>query len=161
MRRRWNNIEGVEDLKRNVRIKGVKKEALYTTLGRNQRSTRFYRLFHSEIVDIEKNIRVILFSIHIDDVNPSRVNIKQLCGRDTRSQDGIRFQNKDLNISEFKIKSRLNTKISRLKSQDIKIKIKIQDHKHAKGTLKEFPRIQGSKIQDVIRSEAISAMTTI
>ncbi|GJR41040.1 retrovirus-related pol polyprotein from transposon TNT 1-94 [Tanacetum coccineum] len=32
MRTRWNNIEGVEELKRNVRIKGVKKEALHTTL---------------------------------------------------------------------------------------------------------------------------------
>ncbi|GJZ18445.1 hypothetical protein Tco_0554568 [Tanacetum coccineum] len=28
-----------------------------------------------------QNIRVILFSIHSDDGNPSRVNIKQLCGR--------------------------------------------------------------------------------
>ncbi|GJX34996.1 hypothetical protein Tco_0246553 [Tanacetum coccineum] len=28
------------------------------------------------------NIRVILFSIHIDDGNPSIVNIKQLCGLD-------------------------------------------------------------------------------
>ncbi|GKC04676.1 hypothetical protein Tco_0996286, partial [Tanacetum coccineum] len=26
------------------------------------------------------NIRVILFSIHSDDGNPSRVNIKQICG---------------------------------------------------------------------------------
>ncbi|GJR64892.1 hypothetical protein Tco_0010957 [Tanacetum coccineum] len=43
------------------------------------------------------------------------------------------------------------------KDQDIKINskdIKIQDHKHAKGTTKEFPRIQGSKIHDVTRSEA-------
>ncbi|GJU38354.1 retrovirus-related pol polyprotein from transposon TNT 1-94 [Tanacetum coccineum] len=53
-------IEGVEERKRIVRIKGVKKEALHTTLGRN------------------RNIRVILFSIHSDDGNPSRVNIKQL-----------------------------------------------------------------------------------
>ncbi|GJU38679.1 retrovirus-related pol polyprotein from transposon TNT 1-94 [Tanacetum coccineum] len=48
----------------------------------------------------------------------------------------------------------------KLKLQDIKIKIKIHDLKHAKGTSKEFPSIQGSKIQDVTRSEAISAMTT-
>ncbi|GJV61079.1 retrovirus-related pol polyprotein from transposon TNT 1-94 [Tanacetum coccineum] len=46
------------------------------------------------------------------------------------------------------------------KDQDIKSKIKIQDHKHAKGTSKEFPRTQGSNIQDVTRSKAISAMTT-
>ncbi|GJZ04464.1 hypothetical protein Tco_0537739 [Tanacetum coccineum] len=49
----------------------------------------------------------------------------------------------------------------KIKVKDIKIKIEIQDHKHAKGTAKEFPRIQGSKIQDVIRSEAICAMTTL
>nr|GEW07841.1 uncharacterized mitochondrial protein AtMg00810-like [Tanacetum cinerariifolium] len=46
------------------------------------------------------------------------------------------------------------------KVKDIKIKIKIQNHKHAKGTAKEFLRIKGSKIYDVTRSEAISAMTT-
>ncbi|GJS96869.1 ribonuclease H-like domain-containing protein [Tanacetum coccineum] len=39
----------------------------------------------------------------------------------------------------------------KIKLKDIKSKIKIQDHKHAEGTSKEFPRIQGSKIQDVIR----------
>ncbi|GKA32481.1 hypothetical protein Tco_0718848 [Tanacetum coccineum] len=59
-----------------------------------------------------------------------------------------------------KIISRLKIKISSLKLKDIKSKIKIQDHKHAKGTSKEFPSIQGSKIQDVTRSVAISAMTT-
>ncbi|GJR35062.1 hypothetical protein Tco_1210746 [Tanacetum coccineum] len=36
MRTRCFNIERVEELKRNVRIKGVKKEALHTTLGRNR-----------------------------------------------------------------------------------------------------------------------------
>ncbi|GJT96928.1 hypothetical protein Tco_1092446 [Tanacetum coccineum] len=59
-----------------------------------------------------------------------------------------------------KIISRLKIKISSLKLKDIKSKIKIQDDKHAKGTSKEFPSIQGSKIQDVTRSEATSAMTT-
>ncbi|GJY59784.1 hypothetical protein Tco_0459676, partial [Tanacetum coccineum] len=49
----------------------------------------------------------------------------------------------------------------KIKVKDIKIKIEIQDHKHAKGTAKEFPRIQGSKIQDVTRSEVIFAMTTL
>ncbi|GJR19394.1 hypothetical protein Tco_0967921 [Tanacetum coccineum] len=48
----------------------------------------------------------------------------------------------------------------KIKSKDIKIKIKIHDHKNAKGTTKEFPRIQGSKIHDVTRSEPIFAMTT-
>nr|GEX02856.1 integrase, catalytic region, zinc finger, CCHC-type, peptidase aspartic, catalytic [Tanacetum cinerariifolium] len=48
------STEGVEELKRIVRIKSEKKETLHTTLGRNQRSTRFYWLSHSEIIDIEK-----------------------------------------------------------------------------------------------------------
>ncbi|GJU64432.1 retrovirus-related pol polyprotein from transposon TNT 1-94 [Tanacetum coccineum] len=43
----------------------------------------------------------------------------------------------------------------KFKDKDIKSKINNQDHKHAKGTSKEFPRTQGSKIQDVTRSEAI------
>ncbi|GJY11074.1 hypothetical protein Tco_0379259 [Tanacetum coccineum] len=58
-----------------------------------------------------------------------------------------------------KIISRLKIKISSLKLQDIKLKIKIQNHKHGKGISKEFPSIKGSKIQDVTRSKAISAMT--
>ncbi|GJW26723.1 retrovirus-related pol polyprotein from transposon TNT 1-94 [Tanacetum coccineum] len=41
------------------------------------------------------------------------------------------------------------------KDKDIKLKIKIQDHKYAKGTAKKFSRIKGSKIHDVTRSEAI------
>nr|GEU98163.1 hypothetical protein [Tanacetum cinerariifolium] len=48
------STEGFEELKRIVRINGEKKEALHTTLGRNQSSTHFYWLSHSEIVDIEK-----------------------------------------------------------------------------------------------------------
>ncbi|GKA16814.1 reverse transcriptase domain-containing protein [Tanacetum coccineum] len=55
-----------------------------------------------------------------------------------------------------KIISRRKIKISSLKFKDIKSKIMIQDHKHAKETSKEFPSIQGSKIQDVTRSEAIT-----
>ncbi|GJS25219.1 retrovirus-related pol polyprotein from transposon TNT 1-94 [Tanacetum coccineum] len=41
----------------------------------------------------------------------------------------------------------------KFKDKDLKSKIKIQDHKHAKVSLKEFPRIQGSKTQDVTRSD--------
>ncbi|GJU49713.1 hypothetical protein Tco_1219268 [Tanacetum coccineum] len=59
-----------------------------------------------------------------------------------------------------KIISRLNIRISSLKLKVIKSKIKIQDHKYAKGTSKEFPRTQGSKIQDVTRSEATISMAT-
>ncbi|GKA83310.1 hypothetical protein Tco_0804905, partial [Tanacetum coccineum] len=47
-----------------------------------------------------------------------------------------------------------------MKAQNIKLKIKIHDHKHAKGTSKEFPSLQGFETQDVTRSEAICAMTT-
>ncbi|GJW53889.1 uncharacterized mitochondrial protein-like protein [Tanacetum coccineum] len=43
----------------------------------------------------------------------------------------------------------------KFKDKDIKSKIKIQDHKHEKETSREFPSIQGSKIQDVTKSEAI------
>ncbi|GJR07794.1 retrovirus-related pol polyprotein from transposon TNT 1-94 [Tanacetum coccineum] len=38
-------------------------------------------------------------------------------GRDTRSQDGIRFQDKDLKISKSRMKSRLKTKILRLRQR--------------------------------------------
>ncbi|GKF76631.1 hypothetical protein Tco_0229101 [Tanacetum coccineum] len=41
----------------------------------------------------------------------------------------------------------------KIKLKDIKLKIKIQDHKHAKGSLKEFSRTQGSKIQNVTRND--------
>ncbi|GKE32701.1 hypothetical protein Tco_1452023 [Tanacetum coccineum] len=110
---------------------------------------------------ILKRWQVILFSIHIGDGNPSRVNMKQLCGRllarfymnqacvnwisilvqvmRTCKHDDVKAKDQDI----------------KLKSQDIKLKIRIQDHKHAKGTLKEFPRTRGSKTQDVTRSEAI------
>ncbi|GKA18867.1 hypothetical protein Tco_0698782, partial [Tanacetum coccineum] len=66
----------------------------------------------------------------------------------------------DCNQDVSKFISRLKDQDIKFKSQDIKIKIKVQDHKHAKGTSKEFPSIQGSKIQDDTRSEALIAMTT-
>nr|GEY37606.1 retrovirus-related Pol polyprotein from transposon TNT 1-94 [Tanacetum cinerariifolium] len=78
-------------------------------------------------------------------------------GEDTRSQDGIRFKDKDIRIQD-KIKAKDND--IKLRSQDIKSKIKIQDHKHVKGSSKGFPRTQGFKTQDVTRSEATIAMTT-
>nr|GEX20062.1 retrovirus-related Pol polyprotein from transposon TNT 1-94 [Tanacetum cinerariifolium] len=56
--------------------------------------------------------------------------------------------------------SRLKDQDIKFKNKDIKSKIKIQDHKHAKGTPEEFQSLQGSKTQDVTRSEAICAMTT-
>ncbi|GJT55270.1 hypothetical protein Tco_0990324 [Tanacetum coccineum] len=77
-------------------------------------------------------------------------------------------QEGSLNLSDHRCSSqevskfilRLKDQDIKLKSQDIKSKIKIQDRKHAKGTSKEFLRTQGSKIQDVTRSEAIIPMTT-
>ncbi|GJU82028.1 hypothetical protein Tco_1284393 [Tanacetum coccineum] len=49
------SIEGVEELKRNVWIKGVKKEALHTTLGRNRVNTYAVRITML-IADIEDDI---------------------------------------------------------------------------------------------------------
>ncbi|GKB26180.1 retrovirus-related pol polyprotein from transposon TNT 1-94 [Tanacetum coccineum] len=67
-----------------------------------------------------------------------------------------------IKIPDLKIKNKVKAKDLdiKIKLKNIKSKIKIQDHKHAKGTSKEFPSIQGSKIQDVTRSEAMSAMST-
>ncbi|GKB23234.1 hypothetical protein Tco_0862635 [Tanacetum coccineum] len=61
-------------------------------------------------------------------------------GKDTRSQGGRRFKDKDLKISRVKAKDQ----DIKIKLRDIKSKIKIQDHKHTKGTSNEFPRTQGS-----------------
>nr|GEV41690.1 putative nuclease HARBI1 isoform X2 [Tanacetum cinerariifolium] len=44
--------------------------------------------------------------------------------------------------------------------KNIKSKIKIQDHKHAKGTSKEFPRPQGFKSQDVTRMQTSGSGNT-
>ncbi|GKB85630.1 hypothetical protein Tco_0957902 [Tanacetum coccineum] len=49
------SIEGVEEVKRNVRIKGLKKEALHTTLGRN-RSIHNLSVFTKMNSDIEDDI---------------------------------------------------------------------------------------------------------
>nr|GEU62752.1 retrovirus-related Pol polyprotein from transposon TNT 1-94 [Tanacetum cinerariifolium] len=94
-------------------------------LSLKERSTRSYRLSHSEFVDIEKK--------------DSRIKIQ-------RSQQSRQIKAKDHDIN--------------ILSKNIKLKIKIHDHKHAKETSKEFPRLQGSKTQDVPKSEATCAMTT-
>ncbi|GKC72891.1 hypothetical protein Tco_1118774 [Tanacetum coccineum] len=60
-------------------------------------------------------------------------------------QGGIKIQRiKDLVISVVKTNQGHKTTLS-VFALYIKLKIKIQDHKHAKGSSKEFPRIQGSK----------------
>ncbi|GJV47852.1 hypothetical protein Tco_1438064 [Tanacetum coccineum] len=59
----------------------------------------------------------------------------------------IRFQVDQVTSQELsKFISRLKYQDIKIKSKDIKLKIKIQDHKHAKGTVKEFIGTQGSKI---------------
>ncbi|GJZ29367.1 uncharacterized mitochondrial protein-like protein [Tanacetum coccineum] len=65
-------------------------------------------------------------------------------------------------FKDLKIQDKIKAKDQdiRILSKDIKLKIKIQDHRHAERSSKEFSRTQGSKTQDVTRSEAISAMTT-
>nr|GEX41220.1 putative reverse transcriptase domain-containing protein [Tanacetum cinerariifolium] len=58
----------------------------------------------------------------------------------------------------FKIISRQKDQDIKFNDKDIKSKIKIHDHKHAKETSKEFPRPQGSKIQDKLCSAPILAL---
>ncbi|GJU28581.1 hypothetical protein Tco_1167202 [Tanacetum coccineum] len=58
-----------------------------------------------------------------------------------RSQQSRQIKAKDHDIS--------------ILSKNVKLKIKIHDHKHAKGTSKEFPSLQGFENQDITRSEAI------
>ncbi|GKB47374.1 hypothetical protein Tco_0898127, partial [Tanacetum coccineum] len=90
-----------------------------------------------------KNLKKVLNSK--DTLTQALINENFLKEHQSRSiQDYLKAKDQDI---KFKVKR-------------IKSKIKIQDHKHAKGTSKEFPSIQGSKIQDVTISEAISAMTT-
>ncbi|GJR56565.1 hypothetical protein Tco_1407086 [Tanacetum coccineum] len=86
------SIEGVEELKRNVWIKGVKK------------------IFLQDYQD--KDCQGILLASFLDDVEHEHV------GQDTRSQDGKDDQDKqgkDLKISESKTKSQDNDKGSRSK----------------------------------------------
>ncbi|GJS35999.1 hypothetical protein Tco_0534381 [Tanacetum coccineum] len=64
MRMRWINIEGVEELKRIVKIKGVQKEALHTL-----------RQKLGQYICYQKHLDVVC--IHSDDGNPSSANIKQ------------------------------------------------------------------------------------
>ncbi|GJR87584.1 hypothetical protein Tco_0211595 [Tanacetum coccineum] len=78
------------------------------------------------------------------------VNIKQLCDAPVTRMASAAVKPCQGDSFEFYL----------ITSSFLTLKIKIHDHKHAKGTSKEFPRLQGSKSQDVTRSEAICAMTT-
>nr|GEV31390.1 ribonuclease H-like domain-containing protein [Tanacetum cinerariifolium] len=66
-------------------------------------------------------------------------------GRDTRSQDGIRFHDKYLKILEFKINSRLKAKISRLRQR---YQVKDQDPR-SQACKRNFKRIsKNTRLQD-------------
>nr|GEZ89109.1 hypothetical protein [Tanacetum cinerariifolium] len=54
------SIEGVEELKRNVWIKGLKKEALYYTLGRNRVNTYAIGFHYGESCVIQKNNAIVI-----------------------------------------------------------------------------------------------------
>ncbi|GJU98687.1 hypothetical protein Tco_1327958 [Tanacetum coccineum] len=99
-----------------------------------------------------ENIRVILFSIHNDDGNPSRTIIKQAL----RSQDGKDdqdIQGKDLKISEQKIKSKDNDKGSRSKITQLERTSLQQDKDQDKDSRTKrhsnLNKVQGSKNQDL------------
>ncbi|GJY82851.1 hypothetical protein Tco_0496227 [Tanacetum coccineum] len=74
-----------------------------------------------------------------------------------QSQQGVSYE-----VLSRKIQDYLKAKDHDImfKDKDIKSKIKIQDHEHVEGSSKEFSNLQGSKSQDVTRSEAICAITT-
>nr|GEW28569.1 hypothetical protein [Tanacetum cinerariifolium] len=78
------DISATYDLKRNVRIKGKKKEALHTL--RPKPGQYIYYQITLMIAAI-KNIRVIP-KYHSEDGNPARANIKQVLGRaDTAAEE--------------------------------------------------------------------------
>ncbi|GJX53363.1 copia protein [Tanacetum coccineum] len=95
------------------------------------------------VLSIKQNLKTVL---NFKDTLPQAlINMNFLKEHQSRSiHDYLKAKDRDI----------------KFKSKDIKLKIKIQDHKHAKVTLKEFLILQGSKTQDVTRSEAICAMTT-
>ncbi|GKE55805.1 hypothetical protein Tco_1494990 [Tanacetum coccineum] len=82
-----------------------------------------------------------------DTLPQALINKNFLKERQSRKiQDYLKAKDQDIKFKDKDIK---------FKDKDIKLKIKIQDHKHANATSKEFPSLQGSKTQDVTRSEAI------
>ncbi|GJV61222.1 retrovirus-related pol polyprotein from transposon TNT 1-94 [Tanacetum coccineum] len=96
-------------------------------------------------------------SLQVDRVNylVCRLGMRSLCPQELKrlaksivlvkkDQDYLKAKDQDIKFKDKDIK---------FKDKDIKLKIKIQDHKHTNGTSKEFPSLQGSKTQDVTRSE--------
>ncbi|GKB43384.1 hypothetical protein Tco_0888326 [Tanacetum coccineum] len=147
MRPRWVKIEGVEELKKKCKDKGCKERSPPYNLRQKPGQCIIYRLKRASghgktehVLTAQSDKSMAFPPLPQALINENLLKERQKCSSKEVS----------------KIISRLKIKISSLKLKYIKSKIKIQDHKHAKGTLKEFPSIQGSKIQDVTRSEAIS-----
>ncbi|GKA91648.1 hypothetical protein Tco_0813573 [Tanacetum coccineum] len=153
------SIEGVEELKRNVWIKGVKKAALHKHLGRNQhQDSRIKKAqelktktsANSDIKDTssETKLRGRLLAIFQDDAKYEHV------GQDTRSQDGKDDKDKQrkyVKISKLKTKSKDNDKGSRSKIRQHE-GTSLQhnkDQRFKNSTTKQSQEVQGSKIQDL------------
>ncbi|GKB66887.1 hypothetical protein Tco_0928299 [Tanacetum coccineum] len=117
------------------------------------KATYSFSKFKDTFNGIKQNLKTVLNS---KDTLPQALINKNFLKERQDEYVGKKYSSQEVS----KIISRLKIKISSLNLKDIKSKIKIQDHKHAKGTSKEFLSIQGSKIQDVTRSKALSAMTT-
>ncbi|GKC87070.1 hypothetical protein Tco_1147719 [Tanacetum coccineum] len=108
--------------------------------GATVKATYSFSKFKDKSSDIKQNLKTVL---NFKDTLPQALINKNFLNelfQSRKIQDYLNAKDQDI----------------KLKDKDIKSKIKIQDHKHAKGTSKEFLRTQDSKIQDVTRSEAIS-----
>nr|GEV92354.1 hypothetical protein [Tanacetum cinerariifolium] len=79
------STEGVEELKRIVRIKGVKKEALHTTLGRNQ--------VNAESIDKVMFIKLKwIYKVKMDEFGEVLKNKARLVAQGFWQEEGINFE---------------------------------------------------------------------
>ncbi|GJT94806.1 retrovirus-related pol polyprotein from transposon TNT 1-94 [Tanacetum coccineum] len=162
----WNLI-----LKRKAGELVLEKARLYDAVNRGSRICVSIRLLCSSPLDADATSRWHFHHIPAESQSSPHTHSRYIHRHKSKLEDSSEFQRYTSASSDKqelpqrmskvfqsrKIQDVLKAKDHdiKLKSQDIKINIKIQDHKHAKGTSKEFPRTQGSKIQDVTRSEAI------
>ncbi|GJY51977.1 hypothetical protein Tco_0442824 [Tanacetum coccineum] len=118
-------------------------------------------------VEVLRTFRVILFSIHSDEWKSCQCQHQTALRYQSRLEESsehsrytsTRSDKQDLpqkhrkSFTPRSIQDYLKAKDQdiKVKDKDIKIKIKIQDHKHAKGTVKEFIRIQGADIAKITR----------
>ncbi|GJY09196.1 hypothetical protein Tco_0377381 [Tanacetum coccineum] len=112
--------------------------------GATVKATYSFSKFKDKSSDIKQNLKTVL---NFKDTLPQALINKNFLNelfQSRKIQDYLNAKDQDI----------------KLKDKDIKSKIKIQDHRHAEGSSKDFPCLQGSKTQDVTRSEAICAMTT-